>query len=66
MGGLGSKTVSIPLSIMTIVIIDYAMVVYRSHDIARSLAHGVFISRPTGNPDPQAKSRPTGKIQTYL
>ncbi len=45
---------------------NYAMVVYRSHDIAGSLANGVFISRPTGNPDPLAKSRPTGKIQTYL
>ncbi len=27
---------------------DYAMVVCRSHDTAGSLAHGVFISRPTG------------------
>ncbi len=44
----------------------YAMVVCRSHDTAGSLAHGVFISRPTGNPDPLAKSRPTGKIQARL
>ncbi len=43
----------------------YAMVVYRSHDKAGSLAHGVFISRPTGNPDPLEKSIPTGKIQTH-
>ncbi len=42
------------------------MVVCRSHDTVGSLAHGVFISRPTGNPDPLAKSRPTGKIQTHL
>ncbi len=47
------------------------MVVYRSHDTAGSLAHGVFISRPTGNmthwqnPDPLGKSRRTGKIQTH-
>ncbi len=41
------------------------MAVCRSHDTAGSLAHGVFISRPTGNPDPLAKSRPTGKIQTH-
>ncbi len=40
-------------------ILHYAMVVCRSHDTARSLAHGVFISRPT------SKSRPTGKIQTH-
>ncbi len=46
----------------------YAMVVCRLHDTVGSLAHGVFISRPTGkiqahcqNPDPLAKSRPTGK-----
>ncbi len=45
--------------------VQYAMVVYRSHDTARSLAHGVFISRSTGNPDPLAKSRPTGKIQIH-
>ncbi len=38
----------------------YAMVVCRLHDTAGSLAHGVFISRPTGNPDPLVKSRPTG------
>ncbi len=37
----------------------YAMVVCRSHDTAGSMAHGVFISRPTG------KSRTTGKIQTH-
>ncbi len=43
----------------------YAMVVCRSHDTAGSLAHGVFIFKPTGNPDPLAKSRPTGKIQTH-
>ncbi len=43
----------------------YAMVVCRSHDTVGSLAHGVFISKPTGNPDPLAKSRPTGKIQTH-
>ncbi len=43
----------------------YAMVMCRLHDTAGSLAHGVFISRPTGNPDPLAKSRPTGKIQTH-
>ncbi len=41
---------------------NYAMVVCRSHDTAGSLAHGVIISRPTGNPDQLAKSRPTGKI----
>ncbi len=38
---------------------NYAMVVCRSHDTAWSLAHGVFISRPTG------KSRRTDKIQTH-
>ncbi len=27
---------------------SYVMVVCRSHDTAGSLAHGVFISRPTG------------------
>ncbi len=43
----------------------YAMVVCRLHDTAGSLANGVFISRPTGNPDPLAKSRPTGKIKTH-
>ncbi len=43
----------------------YAMVVCRLHDTAGSLAHGGFISRPTGNPDPLIKSRPTGKIQTH-
>ncbi len=41
------------------------MVVCRLHDTAGSLAHVVFISRPTGNPDPLAKSRPTCKIQTH-
>ncbi len=41
------------------------MVVCRLHDTAGSLAHWVFVSRPTGNRDPLAKSRPTGKIQTY-
>ncbi len=40
-------------------------VVCKSHDTAGSLAHGVFISTPNGNPDPLAKSRPTGKIQTH-
>ncbi len=43
-----------------------AMVVCRSHDTEGSLANGVFISRPTGNPDQLAQSRPTGKIQTHL
>ncbi len=43
----------------------YAMVVCRSHDTAGSLVHGVFISKPIGNSDPLAKSRPTGKIQTH-
>ncbi len=43
----------------------YAMVVCRSYDTAGSLAHGVFISRPTGNPDPLAKSRPTDKVQIH-
>ncbi len=43
----------------------YAMVVCRLHDTAGSLAHGVFISRTTCNPDPLAKSRPTVKIQTH-
>ncbi len=50
----------------------YDMVVYRSHDTAGGLAHQVCISRPTGqiytlcqNPDPLARSRPTGKIQTH-
>ncbi len=48
------------------------MVVCRSHDTVGSLAHGVFISRPTGkiqthwqNPDQLTKYRPTGKIQTH-
>ncbi len=49
------------VSLLTI----YAMVVCRSYDTGWSLAHGVFISRPTGNPDPLAKSRPTCKIQTH-
>ncbi len=51
---------------------NYAMVVCRSHDTAGSLAHGVFISRPTHklqshlqNPDLLVKSRSTCKIQTY-
>ncbi len=36
------------------------------HMIQQGVWHiGVFISRPTGNPDPLAKSRPTGKIQTH-
>ncbi len=43
----------------------YAMVMCRSHDPAGSLVHGVIISKPTGNPDPLAKSRPTSKIQTH-
>ncbi len=44
----------------------YAMVVCRSHDTAGILAHGVFISRPTGkNPDPLSKYVPTGKIQIH-
>ncbi len=41
------------------------MVVCRSHDRAGSLAHGVFISRPTCNPDQLPKSRPSSKIQTH-
>ncbi len=43
----------------------YDMFVCRSHDTARSLAHPVFISKPTDNTYPLAKSRPTVKIQTH-
>ncbi len=57
---------------LTLFLLYYAMFVCRSHDTAGSLAHGVFISRPTDkiqtqwqNPDPPVKSRPTSKIQTH-
>ncbi len=52
------KTIVLPRKLAT-VSIHYAMAVCRSHDTAESLAHG------SSYPDPLAKSRPSGKIQTH-